>query len=745
MKIGINLLGLFPGKMGGMENYCRELIDGFIKNDGGNNEYYLILNNFGYGIFEDKKRIYKIKIEDAGDPLILAKTLSQIIEENKIDFWFCPLLDLFPRCLKIPSAVTIPDMQHEHYSEFFKKEVLLWRKNNLKPSCDIADIVFTLSEFSAKDISEKLGIEKDKIVPAYIGCSDIFKNQKIKGNVFFKAKYDLPDKYIFYPANFWPHKNHENLFRAVKQYKKIFKKDINLVLTGYDENNLPVIEKNIESLGLKNNVRILGYLDAGDMPFVYANAQALVFPSLFEGFGMPIIEAMWQDCPVLCSKNTSLPEIGKDAVLYIDPENPKDIALKINEIIENKKLRNALIEKGRVVRELFSYEKCAKQTLKTIEKAVENWNKNTKKDIKISIVTPSYNQARFIRETIESVVSQDYPNIEYFIIDGGSTDGSVDIIREYAEKYKFIKWVSKKDSGPVEAINKGLKMASGDIVAYINSDDTYFPGAIKEIVEYFYKNKNLKIIYGEGMHIDENGKKIVDYSTRIFDENLLKEWCFICQPSLFMRREVLEKVGPFDERRKTCWDYEYWIRAYKHYYLGYIPVMIATSRLYPECITVNLRQRAIIDSMQIVKKYYGYVPLSWFYTYAGYKISKVDQIIVKKEVNEFHRQILAAIYEIKYNYKYPVRLSKDLIIILKRIYSDKLYMLSPEKLVKSTMGILLFASLIISLLLIVFSSSSYILLVAPFFIMVLLAIVEIYLRIQHNIDRTVEKIEKLLK
>lgn len=657
MKIGINLLSLFPGRIGGMENYVRELIENFPLVDGGKNEYYLVLNEFAHDTFENKKMVCKIKVEITDkNEIFYEKALTEIIEKYNLDFWFCPLLNLFPKSLTIPSAVTIPDIQHEHFPDFFDQSALSWRRENFKPSADLADVVFTISNFSKEDIAEKLGIDKNKIISTHLDCSEIFKRKYNKDSIV--KKYNLPKEYIFYPANFWPHKNHETLLMAVKEYKLTFKEDIKLVLTGYNNGNLEKIKKFINKLGIGKDVIILGYIEQKDLPMIYANAAALVLPSLFEGFGIPLLEAMWQDCPILCSKNTSLPEIGKDAVFYINEHSPKDIALKINKIIKNKEIKEALIKKAEKVRSLFSYERCAKETLGAIEVAFDRW-KPEKKDFKVSIITPSLNQGEFIEETIKSVVSQNYSNIEYIIIDGVSTDNSVNIIKKYAKKYPFIKWISEKDSGQSEAINKGLKMCSGDIIAYLNSDDTYYPGAIAEAVKYFRNNSKLKIIYGEGMHVYKDGKEIGRYNTLLFSESQLKLNCFICQPTLFMRREVFKKIGFFAEKIHTCMDYEYWIRASKHYYLGHVLYLMATSRIHPMASTIALRPQVFKDVISTIKKYYGYVPISLIMAYADYKISKVDQIIEKKKTNEFLLAPLMLFLALRYNYKYPKKLFTD--------------------------------------------------------------------------------------
>lgn len=184
---------------------------------------------------------------------------------------------------------------------------------------------------------------------------------------------------------------------------------------------------------------------------------------------------------------------------------------------------------------------------------------------RITIITPSFNQAQFLEQTITSVLDQNYPNLEYIIIDGGSTDASVDIIQKYTSRLAF--WVSEKDRGQTHAINKGLERATGDIIAYLNSDDYYLPGTLHQVAEYFQQHPDIDLLHGRCRSVDVNGQKIGerfgDISSYAEILDLWDVWWgkrnFV-QPEVFWTRRITEKIGPFREELYFVMDYDYWMR-----------------------------------------------------------------------------------------------------------------------------------------------------------------------------------------
>jgi glycosyltransferase involved in cell wall biosynthesis len=217
----------------------------------------------------------------------------------------------------------------------------------------------------------------------------------------------------------------------------------------------------------------------------------------------------------------------------------------------------------------------------------------------VSIVTPSFNQGRFLEQTIRSVLEQVPPPDEYFVIDGGSTDSSVEIIKKYESQ--LTGWVSEKDKGQADAINKGFRQAKGEIVAWINSDDYYLPGAIQTAVEMFNKHPDAGLIYGNVLSVDENSKS---FNVQTFKPlNLLDLMSFriISQPAVFMRRSVLEQAGFLDLSYHMLLDHHLWLRMARIAPIVYIPKALAAARYHAEA--KNLAKTADFgrEAMRIIK------------------------------------------------------------------------------------------------------------------------------------------------
>jgi glycosyltransferase involved in cell wall biosynthesis len=232
----------------------------------------------------------------------------------------------------------------------------------------------------------------------------------------------------------------------------------------------------------------------------------------------------------------------------------------------------------------------------------------------ISIVTPSYNQGCYIKRTIQSVLTQEISDLEYIVVDGGSTDETISILKRYSNQ---LKWVSEKDNGQADAINKALKLVRGDIIGWLNSDDIYYPDAIKKIKDYFATHPEVDVVYGDAYHIDQLDQILEKYPTEEWCLEHFKKTCFISQPTVFWRRRVLEMHGYLNNSLHYCLDYEYWLRlALSGVRFGYLKEILAGSRLYPGTKTVSAPLKAQCEALSMLRAQLGYVPREWLITYA---------------------------------------------------------------------------------------------------------------------------------
>jgi hypothetical protein len=198
--------------------------------------------------------------------------------------------------------------------------------------------------------------------------------------------------------------------------------------------------------------------------------------------------------------------------------------------------------------------------------------------LSFSIVTPSYNQVAFIERTIRSVLDQEVAELEYVVVDGGSHDGTVQILERYADRLWYR---SEADEGQAHAINKGLALTSGDLIGWLNSDDIYYPGTLDAVRGYFAAHEDVDILYGNADHINEQDRTIEPYGCEPWDPERLRDVCFLCQPAVFFRRRVIERHGLLDASLDYCMDYEYWLRlAVQGAHFAYLPRKLAGSRMY---------------------------------------------------------------------------------------------------------------------------------------------------------------------
>lgn len=217
----------------------------------------------------------------------------------------------------------------------------------------------------------------------------------------------------------------------------------------------------------------------------------------------------------------------------------------------------------------------------------------------VSIVTPSYNQARYLEAALQSVLGQDYQPLEYLVVDGGSTDGSQAVIERYASRLAW--WVSEPDQGQADAINKGFKRATGEIVGWLNSDDLYLPGAVSAAVEIFEKHPEVGLVYGDAVSATGEGKLLNELLADSWDVLDLLQFKILCQPAVFIRRSALEEVGFLDPSYHFFLDHQLWIRLARDYPMLHQADFWAVSRYHPAAKNVTLAAESGAEVYRILE------------------------------------------------------------------------------------------------------------------------------------------------
>jgi len=399
MRIGVNTLPLFPGQIGGMETYTVNLLTHLTAIDR-QHTYYLFVARYNRDLFNAQFQypnvvtvptlsLQGLRYAERGPAKVAGSVGHRLprlsrwlvnatanahmlsnIRKHKIDLWFCPLINLAPGRIHIPSVVCIPDLQPAFHPEHYRKDLSDWYRKRLPASCREATQIITLSEFSRSTMVERYGVAPEKIhaIPLAVGDEFLFSKDEAALKAV-RSKYNLPAQYAFYPANTWPHKNHIALLKALRLLRAKYSNQLPCVFTGVARGGHEAFLEAAKELDLAGQVRLLGHVEKRDMPLLYRGASILIFPSLFEGFGLPLLEAMASECPVVCSSAASIPEVVGDAALLFDPHDPEAIADTMHQVLSDGGLRRALVQAGRERCGQFSWERTARETLKVLEEA----------------------------------------------------------------------------------------------------------------------------------------------------------------------------------------------------------------------------------------------------------------------------------------------------------------------------------------------------------------------------------------
>jgi glycosyltransferase involved in cell wall biosynthesis len=382
MRIGFNLIAFLPGSMGGMETYCRNLIAALQEVDF-DNRYTVLCDSHYKDEIQTRNPLFQVMECNYSKPSfrwflrgVIRNTfnidiLTPFMNRLEVDVIHHPFSFLNPLHTKIPSVLTFHDMQHEFYPQYFSAFEMKTRNELYRPSPGLATRVIAISEHAKSCLVEKYRINPEKIDVIYNGFSPSYRVlDDSDGLEKIRVKYSLNRPFMFYPAATWPHKNHRKLFEALKILKELHRFDGQLVLTGVAMQAHDEVLAEIGRQGLQKDVKALGFLAYEDLPWLFNLARMMVFPSLFEGFGIPLVEAMACGCPVACSKVTSIPEVVGKAGMFFDPASAEDIAEKIWMLWTDETVRKQMVTAGLERAKMFNWEKAARETIEVYRKAL---------------------------------------------------------------------------------------------------------------------------------------------------------------------------------------------------------------------------------------------------------------------------------------------------------------------------------------------------------------------------------------
>ncbi|MCP3901996.1 MAG: glycosyltransferase [Planctomycetes bacterium] len=226
----------------------------------------------------------------------------------------------------------------------------------------------------------------------------------------------------------------------------------------------------------------------------------------------------------------------------------------------------------------------------------------------LTVVTPSLNQAPYLRQCLDSVLDQGHEGVQHLVIDGGSTDGTVEILESYGDA---ITWLSRPGLGQSASLNEGFRRADGEIIGWLNTDDYYLPGAFDHALACLDAHPDAGMIYGRGTIADEDGTPLRPYPTFELTIDDFRRMCHVCQPSVFLRRRVLDSVGLLNERLDLCMDYEWWLRIMQQAPAVFYDQTTAVLRCYGDTKTRRRRLRALVEGGHIMHAYFGKAGWRW--------------------------------------------------------------------------------------------------------------------------------------
>ena len=359
-----------PGIAGGLDLYVRQLVEALADCDG-QNEYVLLLYEQHVDAWNYRQwpahiqphvlrataprpslpvRTYRRWRRLWGLPVLPYQGddyVARQIDMLGLDLVHYPATLIRPLSLRVPCLLTFFDLQHEYYPEFFSPTELAWRASVYRPSVDKAVHLIVPSRYTAQTLNEKYGVPSEKMTHIPVGAQPGFQRATPAEVARVRSRYGLPEDYVYYPANPWPHKNHARLMAALRVFRHRYGAPPKLVLSGRLNDEVRDARQLAVAAGVEHDVLDLGFVPLEDLPALYTGARLLVFPSLFEGFGIPLLEAMACECPIAAARATTIPEVVREAAVFFDPFDPADIAEALQRLLSDLALCHTMTARAR--------------------------------------------------------------------------------------------------------------------------------------------------------------------------------------------------------------------------------------------------------------------------------------------------------------------------------------------------------------------------------------------------------------
>ena len=373
MRIGLNLLFLKPGKVGGTQTYSENLVNA-LATIGSEHEFFLFLNLECKNIFKNLPKNFKsIICKIPGNIRPLRILYEQIvlpvkIRSNNIDILHS-LGQTTPLISFCPSVITMHDTNYWSCASHFSLYERILPRIFIRQSLFSAKHIIAVSHFTCEELIKKLNIKNEKITVVYEASNKFIKNKKEEEKNLLE-KYGIRNSFLLSVASPWKHKNIAGLISIYNELLQLGDAP-KLVIVGHSVEKKPEIRQELQKLQKPENVIFTGYIEQSHLHIFYKNAFVFVFPSLYEGFGLPILEAMTYGVPVVSSNAASLPEVAGDAALLADPREQVGFAKQIRRILDNKQLRDELSRRGIERSSKFSWEKCARETISVYKKVLQ--------------------------------------------------------------------------------------------------------------------------------------------------------------------------------------------------------------------------------------------------------------------------------------------------------------------------------------------------------------------------------------